>query len=47
MGRACSTHEAKRNVCRILVGKPKEKIPLGRPTFRWQDNIKIDFREIG
>jgi hypothetical protein len=39
----------KRNAYRILVGKPEEKIPLGRPrrTSRWVDNIKMDLREIG
>jgi hypothetical protein len=31
---------------RILVGKPEGKIPLGRPTRRWMDNIKINLREI-
>jgi hypothetical protein len=37
----------KRNACRILVGKPEAKRPLGRPRRRWVDNIKMDFREIG
>jgi hypothetical protein len=37
----------KRNACRILVGKPEEKIPLGRPRRRWKDNIKMDLKEIG
>jgi hypothetical protein len=36
----------KRNTCRILVGKPKGKRPLGRPRCRWEENIKIDLREI-
>jgi hypothetical protein len=36
-----------RNAYRILVGKPKEKRPIGRPRRRWVDNIKIDLREIG
>jgi hypothetical protein len=31
----------KRNACRILVGKPEGKRPLGRPRHRWEDNIKI------
>jgi hypothetical protein len=31
MGGACSTNVVKRNVCRILVGKPEGKRPLGRP----------------
>jgi hypothetical protein len=37
----------KRNAYRILVGKPEGKRPLGRPTCRWMDNIKMDVREIG
>jgi hypothetical protein len=36
----------KRNLYRILVGKPEGKRPLGRPKHRWVDNIKIDLREI-
>jgi hypothetical protein len=31
--------------CRILVGKPEVKRPLGRPRRRWVDNIKMDLRE--
>jgi len=30
-----------RGMYRVLVGKPKEKRPLGRPRRRWEDNIKI------
>jgi hypothetical protein len=30
-----------------LVGNPEGKRPLGRPRCRWEDNIKVDFREIG
>jgi hypothetical protein len=47
MGRTCSTHGEKRNVYRILVGKPEGKRPLGRPRRRWEDNIRMDLREIG
>jgi hypothetical protein len=36
-----------RCVYRILVGKPVGKRPLGRPRRRWEDNIKLDLREIG
>jgi len=28
------------------VGKPEEKIPLGRPRPRWEDNIKMDLHEV-
>jgi hypothetical protein len=38
---------AKRNVYRILVGKPEGRRQLGRPRHRWMDNIKVDLREIG
>jgi hypothetical protein len=38
---------AKRNACRILVGKAEGKRPLGRPGHRWVDNIKMDLRDIG
>jgi predicted small integral membrane protein len=37
----------KRNVYRLLVGKPEGKRPLGRPRSRRIDNIKMDLLEIG
>jgi hypothetical protein len=37
---------AKRNACRILVGKPKGKRPLVRSRRRWVDNIKMDLGKI-
>jgi predicted small integral membrane protein len=37
----------KRNVYRLLVGKPEEKKPLGRLRRRRVDNIKMDLLEIG
>jgi hypothetical protein len=46
MGRACFTHGEKRNICRILVGKPEGKKPLGRYTCRLEDENKMDLREI-
>jgi hypothetical protein len=36
----------KRGAYRVLVGKPEEKIPLGRPRCRWEDNIKMYLREV-
>ena len=36
-----------RGVFRILVGKPEGNRPLGRPRRRWEDNIKMDLREVG
>jgi hypothetical protein len=37
----------KRNVHRLLVGKPEGKRPLGRPRRGWIDNIKMDLLEMG
>jgi hypothetical protein len=37
----------KRNMYRLLVGKPEGKRPLGRPRRSWINNIKMDFLEIG
>ena len=36
-----------RGVYKVLVGKPEGKRPLGRPRRRWEDNIKMDLREVG
>jgi hypothetical protein len=36
-----------RGVYRVLVGRSEGKRPLGRPRRRWEDNIKMDLREIG
>jgi hypothetical protein len=37
----------KSNAYRILVGEPEGKRPIGRSRRRWEDNIKMDVREIG
>jgi hypothetical protein len=47
MGGACSTNGEKRNAYRILVRKPEGKRPLERLRHRWEDNIRMDLREIG
>jgi hypothetical protein len=36
----------KRNTYKVLVGKPKGKTPLGIPRRRWEDNTKMDLREV-
>jgi len=33
--------------CRVLVGRPEGKRPLGIPKHRWEDNIKMDLKEVG
>jgi hypothetical protein len=42
----CGTHGEGRGVYRILVVRPEGKRPLGRLRCRWEDNIKMDLREI-
>jgi hypothetical protein len=32
---------------RVLVGKPEGRRPLARPRLRWEDNIKMDLKEVG
>jgi hypothetical protein len=48
--RICAGHAAHwgaKSAYRVLVRKPKGKIPLGRPTRRWEDSIQICLGEIG
>jgi hypothetical protein len=47
MGKFKARMGEKMSVCRLLVGKPERKRPLGRPRRRWIDNIKIDLLKIG
>jgi hypothetical protein len=37
----------RRGAHRVLVGKPEGRRPYGRLRHRWEDNIKIDLRELG
>jgi hypothetical protein len=37
----------KRDIYRVLTGRLEGKRPLGRPRCKWEDNIKLDLREIG
>ena len=39
--------EESRSAFDILTGKPVEKRPLGRPRRRWEDNIRMELKEIG
>ena len=47
MGRACGIYREKRNVYRVLVGKPGRKGTLGRSRHGWEDGIIMDIREVG
>ena len=46
MGWACGTYGWGEGVCRVLVGKPEGKKPLGIPRRRWVDNIRMDLQEV-
>ena len=37
----------KRNAYRVFVGKPEGKIPSERGWHRWEDNIEMDFKDVG
>jgi hypothetical protein len=37
----------RRDVYRILVGKPERKRSFGKSRRRWEDNIKMDLYEVG
>jgi len=36
----------KRDEYRVLVGRPEQKRPLGRPRRRWEENIEMDLQEV-
>jgi hypothetical protein len=47
MGGACSTYGGRERFVQGSGGKPEGKRPLGRPRHRWEDNVKMDLREVG
>ena len=47
MGTICATYDASQKCIQRFNGKPEGKRPLGRPRRRWDDNIKMDLREVG
>jgi hypothetical protein len=46
MDGTCSTHGRDENAFKSLVEKPDGKRPLGRPSRRWEDHIRMDRREV-
>jgi hypothetical protein len=46
MGDTCSKHGKDETCTQYLVGEPVGKKPLGRIRHRWEDNIRMDLREI-
>jgi len=47
MGKHVACMGERTGVCRVLMGKPEGKRPLGRPSSRWDDNMKVDLQEVG
>jgi hypothetical protein len=47
MGRSCGTNGVKWKAHRLLSGNPEGKRPLGRPSRRWADNIRMDLGKVG
>jgi len=48
MGGTCSAYwREERGLYRVLVGKPEGKRTLGRLGCKWEDNIKMDRKEVG
>ena len=39
--------EEVRSAFKIVTGKPTGNRPLGRPSCRWEDNIRMDLEELG
>jgi len=37
----------RRSACGFLLEKPEGKGPFVRPSYRWEDNFKIDLQEVG
>jgi hypothetical protein len=46
MGKACSTHGEMRHSYKIFVEKSEQKRPIGKVRHRWENNIKMDVREM-
>ena len=47
MGGACGAYGGGERCAQGSSGKPEGKRPLGRLRLRWEDNIKMDLREVG
>jgi len=47
MGGTCGAYGVGERRAQVFGGKPEVKRPLGRPSHRWGDNIKIDLQEGG
>jgi hypothetical protein len=46
MGKVYSTHAEGEDACTVLIGNPERDGRLGQPRLRWEDNIKINLKEL-
>jgi hypothetical protein len=46
MGGVCGTYGGEERGAQGIGGVPEGKRPLGRPSCRWEDNIKMDLEEV-
>jgi len=46
MGGELACMGERRGVCRVLVGKPEGKRPLGKLRHRWEDNITMNLQQV-
>ena len=47
MGGGCSAYGGGERLYRVLVWKPEGQRPMGSPRRRWENNVKMDLREVG
>jgi hypothetical protein len=47
MGKACGMYGRQERCIQGFGGRPERKRSLGRPRYRWEDNINIDLKEVG
>jgi hypothetical protein len=47
MGVTCGTNREVSNSYKILVGKPEGEKSLGRAMRRWEDNVRVDLKDMG
>ena len=46
MGLFCGTFGESRDAYSVLVAKPEEERPLGRPKIKWEHDIKMNLQEV-
>ena len=46
MSDACSTYGREERLIQGFGGETRERVPLGRPRHRWEDNIKMGLQEV-